>query len=74
MTDFVSHHDLMVHEFKPHTGFWAESTESAWDSLSPSLFAAPVFMLSLFLSKINIKKNLKINGGGVPGWLSQLSL
>ena len=35
--DLSSGHDLVVHEFKPHVGLWADSAEPAWDSLSPSL-------------------------------------
>ena len=37
--DFSSGHDLTVHEFEPH--ICAVSTEPAWDSLSPRLFAPP---------------------------------
>ena len=36
-SDFGSGHDLMAHEFKPHVGVTAVSTEPAWDPLSPSL-------------------------------------
>ena len=45
--DFGSGHDLAVHEFEAHIRLDAESTEPAWDSLSP-LSALP-----LPLSKIN---------------------
>ena len=44
---FSSGHDLMVHEFKPQIGLCADSMESAWDSLCPSLSAHPLFVLSL---------------------------
>ena len=40
--DFSSDHDLMVCEFKPHVRLCTGSTEPAWDSLSPSLFAPPL--------------------------------
>ena len=32
--DFSSGHDLTVCEFKPHIGFCADGSESAWDFLS----------------------------------------
>ena len=35
--DLGSRHDLMVHEFKLRVGLCADSTEPAWDSLSPSI-------------------------------------
>ena len=66
--DFGSGDDLVVHEFEPHVGLWADSVEAAWDSVSlplslplPSLCA---LSLSLSLSKINIKKKIK---SGCPG-------
>ena len=31
---FTSGHDLTAHEFKPHEGLCADSSESVWDSLS----------------------------------------
>ena len=34
---FGSGHDLMVCEFEPRTGLYTDSSEPAWDSLSPSL-------------------------------------
>ena len=34
--DFGSVHDLMIFEFKRFTGLCSDSTEYAWDSLSPS--------------------------------------
>ena len=37
----------------------AQSLEPASDSVSPSLSAPPPLMLSLSLSKINIKKNFR---------------
>ena len=51
--DFSSSHDLMVCEFKPHVGLYADSAEAAGDSVSPSLSDPPPFMLSLPVSKIN---------------------
>ena len=51
--DLSSTRDLMVREFKPHTGLDAVSTEPALDPLSPSLSAPPQHLtLSLPLSKI----------------------
>ena len=44
-------HDLTVREFEPHIGLCADSMEPAWDSLSPSLAAPPLLVLSLSLSK-----------------------
>ena len=48
-----SGHDLMVCEFKPHIGLCGDSAEPAWDSLSPSLSALPLLILSVSVSKIN---------------------
>ena len=56
--DFGSGHDLMVCEIEPRTGLCAESTEPAWDSLSPSLFA-PARSLSLKTNKETLKKRMK---------------
>ena len=39
--DFGSDHDLTVHELEPHTGLRTDSTEPAWDFLSPSLSVCP---------------------------------
>ena len=53
-------HDLIVLGIKPLVGLRANSTEPAWDSLSPSLSAPPLLALSFspFLSlKINKLKN-----------------
>ena len=55
--DFGSGHNLMVREFKPCVGLYADSAEPAWDSLSFSLSLCPsatrsyVHVLSLSLSK-----------------------
>ena len=51
--DFCSGHDLTIHEFKPLIGLWADSAQTAWDSLSPSFSAPPLLTFSLSL-KINI--------------------
>ena len=37
ISDFGSGHDLIVHGIEPHVGLCADSVESAWDSLPPSL-------------------------------------
>ena len=58
--DFGLGHNLTVNEFKPHIRRWADSTEPAWDSLSPFLSAPPLLLLSLSL-KIN---KLKKQGSG----------
>ena len=39
---FGSGHDLTVHDIKPLAGVCADSAESAWDSLSPSLSSPPL--------------------------------
>ena len=44
--DFGPGHDLKVHEFEPRIGLHADSTEPAWDSLSPSLCLPPIHSLS----------------------------
>ena len=49
--DFGSDQDLMDHGIEPHIRLQADSTEPAWDSLSPSL-SLPL-PCSLSLSKIN---------------------
>ena len=54
--DFGSCHDLMVHEIEPYTGVHADSEESAWDSLSPSLSLCPSPAHDIS-HKINIKKD-----------------
>ena len=35
--DFCSGYDLKVHEMERRVGFYTDSAEPAWDSLSPSL-------------------------------------
>ena len=49
--DFGSGHDLMVCELEPRVSLCADSPESVWDSLSPSLSAPLLLALSLSLSK-----------------------
>ena len=45
---FDSGHDLIVCEFKPRIGLWADSAEPAWDSLSLSLsFSPPISKYTL---------------------------
>ena len=59
--DVDSGRDLMVCEFKPRVGLRADSAESAWDSLSPSLSAPPPLVLSLKINKLKKKgTNLSI--------------
>ena len=56
---FSSGHDLTVRESEPHIGLHSDSTEPAWDSLSPSLHASSPLMCSHSLSpnkQINLKK------------------
>ena len=48
--EFCSGHDLLVQGTEPCIGLYAESTEPAWDSLSPSLSAPPPQMHFLSLS------------------------
>ena len=49
--DFGSGHDLTICGFGPLTRLCADSIESAWDYLSPSLCAPPLLVLSLSLSQ-----------------------
>ena len=49
--DFNSGHDLTVHEFKPGVRFCADSTESAWDSVSLPLSSPPLLTFSFSLSR-----------------------
>ena len=54
---FGSGHDLLVHEFEPCVRLHATlSTEPAWDSLSPSLSAPLLLVLSLSLKICKLKK------------------
>ena len=43
---FGSGHDLTVSGFGPHVGLHADSMETSWDSLSPSLSVPPLLSLS----------------------------
>ena len=45
--DFGSGHDLMVPGIEPHIGLCADNVEPSWASLSPSLSAPPLLVLSL---------------------------
>ena len=47
---FGSGHDLMVYEFETRIRLCANSTEPAWDSVSPSLSAPSPLTLCLSLS------------------------
>ena len=49
--DFGSGHGLIVHEFEPHIGLSAVSTEPALDPLSSPLSAPPLLVLSRALSQ-----------------------
>ena len=59
--DFSSGHDLTVCETEPRVGLCNDSTEPAWDSLSPSLSAPPLLRLSLSVSQNKYIKTLKKN-------------
>ena len=48
---FSSGHDLMVREIEPHVVLCADGTQPAWDSLSPSLSALSLLVLSLKMNK-----------------------
>ena len=50
--DFGSVHDITVGEFEPHIRLHADSTEPAWDPLSPSL-CAPHPTLKINRNKLN---------------------
>ena len=54
--DLGSGHDLIVHELEPRIKLCVDSEEPTWDSLSPSLSAAP--LPSLSLKKINKPKKM----------------
>ena len=53
--DFSSSNDLTVREIEPHVRLCADSTEPAWDSLSPSpsllLSCSHILFLSLQINK-----------------------
>ena len=49
--DFGSGRDLMVREIAPRVGLCADGTGPAWESLSPSLSAPPLLVLSLSKNK-----------------------
>ena len=65
-----SGHDLTVHEFEPHVGLCADSSEpGACFGFCVSLSLCPSPAHALSLSKINVTKNPR-----APGWLSWLSI
>ena len=49
--DFGLGHDLTVHDFEPHVGLCTDSVKPVWDSLSPSLFAPSILIVSLSQNK-----------------------
>ena len=53
--DFGSGHDLTVHGIKPLVRLCADSMESSWNSLSPSVSAPPLLSLLHSLS-LSLKK------------------
>ena len=55
-SDFGSGHDLTVREFESHTRLSAVGTETALDSLYPSLSAPPPLVLSLSLKVSKLQK------------------
>ena len=61
--DFSSRHDLTLREFQPHVRHCADSTEPAWDFLSPSLCPFPARACSLKINKLKKKSNATINTG-----------
>ena len=61
--DFSSGHGLTVGELQPHVGLCADSTESAWGPLSPSLSAPPLLMLSLSLSHTHTHTHTPLGSG-----------
>ena len=48
--DVGSGHELMIHGFEPRIGFYADSVEPAWDSLSLLSFSVPPLPCSPSLS------------------------
>ena len=67
--DFGSGHDLTVHEIEPHIGLRADSTEPAWDSLSPSLSSPPLMTHTCSLARSQKKYTLKNKKRGA--WVAQ---
>ena len=64
VSDFSSGHDLAVHDFQPHIGLCADSSEPGAClrfCVSLSLSALPLLILCLSLSKINKKTFKKRN-------------
>ena len=47
--DLGSGHDVTVCEFEPHVRLWADTTEPAWDPLSPPLSTPPPLTLAHLL-------------------------
>ena len=58
--DLATGHDLTVHEFEPRVRLCADSTEPAWNSLSPPL-SLPLLPCFLSLSLSQNKQTLKTN-------------
>ena len=62
---FGSGHDLMVLWVWPHDGLCADSGETVWDSLSPSLSASPptpcTVSVSLKINKLKKKKSMALD-------------
>ena len=56
---FGSSHDLTVWEFEPPLGSMFDRAQPAWDSLSSSLSAPPLLMLTLSLKRNNQWKERK---------------
>ena len=54
---FGSGHDLMVHEFKPHIGLYADSVEPAWYSLSLPVSLPLLHSLSLLFFQTKLIKS-----------------
>ena len=52
--DLGSGHDLTICGIEPHVGLCADSMEPTWDSVSPSLSAPPLLVLSLSKKKKNL--------------------
>ena len=51
--DLGSGHDLTVCKLEPHNGLCADSTEPAWDSISPSFHLSPTYAHTLSLNEKN---------------------
>ena len=80
--DFGSGQEIVVHEIEPQVRLSADSTEPAWDSLSPSLPSPPLLVharnLSFKINKLFFKKGgepVRVGSPeGLASWRDSLGL